>query len=347
MAAVLAELKPDPQLTAQVARASARPTRLQEAGNWRSELEATAQQRDEYARFVGASLCNFSIRMRRDSAFHISASSYSVAGFTLARFITCAGKGQLIRTTKEIRGDEQDRFAIYLPLSGVLDITQFDRGSRCEPGSMMFLSIAEPFSYRKLGDNDTLYFLVPRDFVNHRLQRGEDRCVRALDTSAGIQHLFAQTIATLHRDAATMTRGEFGETARAVAELAVLALRGTCDSRSSQSPVRYGNILRVKRIIRSQCADADLTLTDIARRCGLSVRYLHDLFKDEAMTLWEYLNAERLALAHRMLTGAEPGSTTVTTICFASGFSNASQFSTAFKKAFAISPRDVLLRRLS
>ena len=91
-------------------------------------------------------------------------------------------------------------------------------------------------------------------------------------------------------------------------------------------------------------ADSDLSLEDIASECGLSLRYLHDLFRDDGRTVREYLQGERLHAARRMLERAVAGAATVTDVCMACGFSSPSVFSTAFRKAFGISPRDVARR---
>jgi AraC-like DNA-binding protein len=92
---------------------------------------------------------------------------------------------------------------------------------------------------------------------------------------------------------------------------------------------------------RARLTDPTLTLADVARESGLSLRYLHALFKGSGHTMREYLVAERLQHARFLLVQAQM-SATVTEICFASGFSNASQFSTAFRRAFERSPREVL-----
>jgi AraC-like DNA-binding protein len=91
-------------------------------------------------------------------------------------------------------------------------------------------------------------------------------------------------------------------------------------------------------------ADPDLSPDDVARECGLSLRYLHDLFQDDGRTVREYLQGERLYAARRMLEHAVAGSTTITEVCMACGFSSPSVFSTAFRRAFGISPRDVVRR---
>jgi AraC-like DNA-binding protein len=84
-----------------------------------------------------------------------------------------------------------------------------------------------------------------------------------------------------------------------------------------------------------------LTISDIAKQCGISLRYLHETFRAEGVTVSEYLKNQRLQRARLMLESAG-SDTTVTDVCFSCGFSNASQFSTAFRQAFSASPRDIL-----
>jgi AraC-like DNA-binding protein len=81
----------------------------------------------------------------------------------------------------------------------------------------------------------------------------------------------------------------------------------------------------------------------VAKQCGISLRYLHEIFRTEGMTVSEYLKQQRLVRARRMLENAG-FDTTVTEVCFSCGFSNTSQFSTAFRRAFLMSPREVLRR---
>ncbi|MGZ6023347.1 MAG: helix-turn-helix transcriptional regulator, partial [Rhizomicrobium sp.] len=76
----------------------------------------------------------------------------------------------------------------------------------------------------------------------------------------------------------------------------------------------------------------------IAKMCGFSLRYIHDLFRDEGCTLRDYLMHERLQCARTML---EAGDKTVTDVCMAAGFTSLSHFSTAFRREFSIPPSKV------
>ena len=220
----------------------------------------------------------------------------------------------------------------------------YKRQVLCSLGVLTFASAAEPFVHTKLGDNDTLYLSLPHAFIDQRVIHREDICARMVGARQGIGRLAADTVAALHRESSRMSREEFSVAVRAAAELALLAVSGAADLMSNNRSVRASNLARAKRAIRARLDDVDLSPSAIARACGVSLRYLHDLFRDDGRTVCEYLQGERLRAARAMLERSAAGRATVTEVCLACGFATPSQFSTAFRRAFGLSPRDVLRR---
>jgi AraC-like DNA-binding protein len=302
---------------------------------------------DRWARFIAQELCSFSIRSGGESNFRVNAWTRSEGGFVVARFTTVAGRARLERTTREIGNDARDHYCVYLPLQGEHEIQQCNRDVVCKPDSLTLLTIGEPYLQTKRGDNDTLYLLMPRAFVDQRLIHGEDVCASAVEARHGVARLAMDTVASLCREAAGMNSQEFLGACNLAGELVLLGLSGAGDLTSNSRSIRASNLARAKRVIRMRLADADLSLDDIAAECGLSLRYLHDLFRDDGRTMREYLQRKRLQAARRMLEQALADTASVTDICMACGFSSPSVFSTTFRKAFGVSPRDVVRRTRS
>jgi AraC-like DNA-binding protein len=296
---------------------------------------------DRYEDFVSHNFCKMSYRIERDRKFGIDSTLNSLDGFMVGRFTTTGGRGDLMRTKSNISQDARGRFALYVPIKGDLELLQFSRTERCSPGSLALLSMEEPLIQRKLGDNDTIYFFMPHGFVDQRLICSEDLCGRSFSIDTGIRHLVHDSVVSLQRGAAGMTDMEFRGAARILGELVLLALTSSADLQTGERSVRKGNLARAKRIIRAKLGDADLTISDVAKQCGISLRYLHEIFRDDGVTVSEYMKNQRLQRAKVMLESAG-SDTTVTEVCFSCGFSNASHFSTAFRQAFSISPRDIL-----
>jgi AraC-like DNA-binding protein len=299
---------------------------------------------DRWASFVAQTLCRFSIRTQREPNFKVEARTRADGGFVVARFNTTAGRAQLERTAAEIRLDGRDAYCLYIPLNGTHELHQRDRDAACAPGAVTLINTAEPYVQTKLGDNDTLYLMMPREFVEQRLIHVEDICARLVSAREGVARLAADTIAALQREAPTMSQQEFLVAGRAAGELVLLAVAGAADLMANTPSIRASNLARAKRVIRARLTDPDLSLSGIAAQCGLSLRYLHDLFRDDGRTLREYLQGERLLMARRLLETRPVGAATITDVCFACGFANPSQFSTAFRRAFGLSPRDALRR---
>ena len=297
--------------------------------------------KDRWASFVAQNLCRFSIRTQRESNFNVDARTRSDGGFVVARFNTIGGRAKLERTAAEISSDGRDAYCLYVPLRGTHELHQCQRSAICSPATVTLISIGDPYIQTKLGDNDTLYLLMPRTFVDQRLLHGEEICARLVSARDGVARLATDTLAALQREASKMSTDEFRVATHAAGELVLLAVAGAADLMSGARSIRASNLARAKRVIRARLADTDLSLSDIASECGLSLRYLHDLFRDDGRTVREYLQGQRLLTARRMLERSG-GPATVTDVCLACGFSNPSQFSTAFRRAFGLSPRDVL-----
>lgn len=281
----------------------------------------------------------------RGTGFQVNARSRSVEAFTLARFNTMNGRSQLVRGSREVGLDERERYVLYMPLRGQLEFSQLGRSDTVGPSSMTLMSASEPTTHTKLGDNDTLIFLMPREFIDKRVLHIEDMLARPVTGNEGIRRLLLDTLLAFQRDSAAMDDEQFHGSANVIGELALLAFSGASAENSDVRTVRSCNLARAKRVIRRRLENPDLTLTDVARECGLSLRYLHDLFRDDGRTAREYLIGERLQHARQMLERSGGRATTVTEACMASGFSNPSHFSTAFRRAFGSSPRDILQRK--
>ena len=296
---------------------------------------------DRYEEFVSRNFCKLSYRIDRNQNFAIRSTLHSLDGFMIGRFATTGGKGDLVRTRAGIAEDARGRFALYIPMRGDLELLQFDRTEYCRPGSMAVVSMEDPFTQRKLGDNDTIYFFMPQIFIDQRLIGSEDLCARAFSVDTGVRKLVHDSVVSLQAGAASMSDAEFRGASRTLAELVLLALNSSVDLMTDEPSVRTSTLARAKRVIRAHLGDAELTIAAVARQCGISLRYLHEIFRADGVTVSEYVKAQRLRKARRMLETAIDG-TTVTDVCFRCGFSNPSQFSTAFRQAFSVSPRDVL-----
>jgi len=296
---------------------------------------------DRYEDFVSSNFCKLSYRIERERTFGICSTLYSLDGFMVGRFATTGGKGDLIRTRAGIAEDARGRFALYIPMRGDLELMQFSKTESCRPGSMAMLSMEEPFTQRKLGDNDTIYFFMPQMFVDQRLTCSEDLCARAFSIDGGVRQLVHDSILSLQSGASRMTEVEFRTATRALGELVLLALNSSADLRTDEPSVRTCTLARAKRFIRARLGDSELTIATIAKQCGISLRYLHEIFRADGVTVSEYVKAQRLQKARHLLETAA-GNISVTDVCFRSGFSNPSQFSTAFRQAFSVSPREVL-----
>ena len=124
---------------------------------------------------------------------------------------------------------------------------------------------------------------------------------------------------------------------RQLTELLALTLDRTSEvTQGAGSSVRAGHRRRAEEIIRRNLSDNALSPEKVAEACGISKRYLHELFADVNYTVSQYIREQRLAAARDLLQMPNPGQ--MSDIAYRFGFSDQAQFSRLFKAMFGQTP---------
>jgi AraC-like DNA-binding protein len=94
----------------------------------------------------------------------------------------------------------------------------------------------------------------------------------------------------------------------------------------------------IKEDIATQLDQPNLSVATVAARHRIKPRQIQRLFESEGTTFTEYVLAQRLARAHRLLTNPLHASQKISTIAFDVGFGDLSHFNRAFRRRYGMTP---------
>ncbi|MEW9804583.1 helix-turn-helix transcriptional regulator [Mesorhizobium sp. ZMM04-5] len=132
-------------------------------------------------------------------------------------------------------------------------------------------------------------------------------------------------------------------------QLAALAIDGRDDPLPIDLPgVGGARLALIRTDVARHLDDHELDIASVARRHGVTPRYVQRLFERAGTTFGEFLRNARLDAAHAAL--AARNAATIATIAFDCGFGDLSHFNRTFRQRFGRTPRDVraaALRRMN
>lgn len=131
-----------------------------------------------------------------------------------------------------------------------------------------------------------------------------------------------------------------------VYDLIALAIGATNDGRDI-AQTRGVRAARLEAIKADVIANVTLDLERIARRQGISPRYIQMLFEGSGTTFSEFLVERRLDVARTMLSSPRYETWSVTAIALEAGFGDISYFNRSFKRRYLMTPSDMRARARS
>ena len=158
----------------------------------------------------------------------------------------------------------------------------------------------------------------------------------------GLGYLLSRFLANVSETMESLDRSEdLRPVDPALAEFlaAALSQQATEGSSAGISGNQAALFNRLCQKVESRLSEADLTLADIARDEGSSVRYVQKLFELSGESFTNYLRRRRLERCRLDLIDPRHASMSISEICFRWGFNDAAHFSRSFRESFGTTPR--------
>lgn len=256
------------------------------------------------------------------------------------RLSAIRSKGVVIE--KPVRPAQPDSHDIYLAvvaLGGDYMLEQDGRQMMLRVGDMTIYDATRPHKITCPGPFSKLLVSLPRAMLRARLPGVAQHAARRIAGHAGAGALAQAQIRAFAAQAQHLSADAFETVSQHCADLIALALAG--DEAALAAPSHDATLRRVKRLIESRLSDPSLCVADIARRAGLSPRYLTTLLAAEGVSPMRYVLARRLDLCRRDLAAPALASVPIGQIAFAWGFNDLTHFSRAFRQRFGCSAREM------
>ena len=126
-------------------------------------------------------------------------------------------------------------------------------------------------------------------------------------------------------------------------DLMALAIGATRDAAEiiKSRGARAARLRAIKQDVASALAQPDLSVAAIAARHRIQPRWVQRLFETEGTTFTDYVLAQRLARAHRLLSDPRHADEKISVIAFNVGFGDLSYFNRAFRRRFGLAPSEL------
>jgi AraC-like DNA-binding protein len=265
----------------------------------------------------------------------------SSTGVCLLR-MSVSGGGTALRT-RELLSDGNDNVVLYVQESGRRIIGQLGRELTVEPCGGVLASNADASTIILPGATRLVGVGLPRKLMMTLAPGLEDAFIRPIPQDTGILGLLLSYLGILGDEKALRAAELRRAVATHIQDLCALAIGATRDATeiAKGRGLRAARLRAIKADIVRNLRDGDVSVTALATRHRVTVRYIQRLFESEGTTLSRYVLGQRLAQVHRMLVDPRCADRAISTIAYDVGFGDMSTFNREFRRLFGATPSEV------
>ncbi|OOG71013.1 AraC family transcriptional regulator [Sinorhizobium sp. A49] len=308
----------------------------------RSRFDTTAmRQQDAHLMWRESIGVLFDTRLRgpSDEPFFASVDAALIGGVGVAR--TRSSGQDFDRSRYKIARDGMDGYLVQFYLNGQSG-TRGSSDSIARPGDLYVIDMAQPLATSTI-DHEHLSLVIPRQMLAPRLKRPDDNHELVLPASMPLVSLLRDTLGSLHKQLDHISVGDAEAVLSPLLDLAGAAINSQT-SEGNAASVGHALSIAVRRYITDHLLEPDLTVERVMGAFGLSRRTVYRLL-ELVGGFSVFLAQQRLRRAFINLRAPEYRHVAIADLALAHGFTNAANFSRAFRREFGMSPRE--LRHLS
>jgi AraC-like DNA-binding protein len=300
-----------------------------------------------YREAFGRSVLRLDIEPLRDVPFHADLKVLALSGIGAVSASFC---GMRERRTRELLADGNDAIAIAVNLSGPFVVSHRGPEVTLGDGEAILISCGEPGTFTRPSLGRILGVTLPHATLAPLVPNIGDALGRRIPRDSEALRMLTRYLGALN-DLGPLTSPELRvATASHLVDLFAMTLGATRDATvlAAGRGVRAARLRAIKAEVAARLGHPGFTVDAAARSQGITARHLHRLFEPEGVSFSEFVLAERLAQAHRMLGDPQFAGWTIGAIADEVGFADRSHFNRAFRRRYGASPsemRDLARRR--
>lgn len=260
----------------------------------------------------------------------------------LPHFAMAAGSVSPVRNRHTNALIDNDDLVLVVIREGAGEVNQYGRVATIKEGEAVLTANGSPATFTGLMKTQVMNFRLNREFLKQRIADVDDLVIRPI--ASGNRTLLLLTVyANVLHDQKELGTPELRHmVASHMHDLAALVIGANRDTRdiARGRGVRAARLRSIKDSILGDLARHDLSLGAVAAQHGITPRYLNMLFEDEETTFSEFVLAQRLTQARRLLSDPRFKARSISSIAFGVGFGDLSYFNRTFRRRFGMTPSE-------
>jgi AraC family transcriptional activator of tynA and feaB len=247
------------------------------------------------------------------------------------------------RTWQHIRENSIDVYALWAIESGSLRVTQSNGTTSIPLSNLSLLSSQEAFFAEAMPNHESSFkakiAVIPGHIFRSYIAQCKDFLGMSVNADTGEGRIIRDILSILYEEGDNIST-------KSADELIAQALRSL--QRITQDPhlgikpkltLKEAHLRKIENCIDFNLTDPDISSSAIAKKCGISVRYLYYLLKENGTSFSTLIWSKRLAKSKEWILSPEMRRHTITEIAFMTGFKHTAHFSRAFRKEFGDPPQ--------
>jgi len=301
-----------------------------------TEQIVPGQRSAHWNRVIAETYFPLHLTFRDAAAFSGTLERRQMGSVSLSRLVT--EPLQYERRPTHISSTHEEEYLITVPRLSPVEFKQMGREVRCDPGGFILERGHEPYRFAYDTANELSVLKISKRSLAEKVRDPDRFCARTIDSRSGLPALFTSMMLQLH--SMPLSAGRAADVlGRQMVEVLALALDESAgDDHQVRTAVRAGHLRRAEQVIRKHLSSPLLSPEFVAEACGISKRYLHELFGDTNQTVSQFIRDERLVAAKELI--ASSPSLSMAEISYRFGFCDQAQFSRLFKTKFAVTPSE-------
>jgi AraC-like DNA-binding protein len=294
-----------------------------------------------FREFFGREVIKYDLEPLPDIPLDIDVTLQALPGLMM---MTGRAHGSRNRRTREtLEADPTDDIGLVVNLRGPLRVTHGQQELTLTDGDATLVGMGEICDFTHLPPGDILALRVPRNRLAPLVTGLDDCCFRRIPGGTPALRLLTDYIKVAQGGQGVASSAVQHLVVNHVYDLMAVAAGATRDASATAEGhgVRAARLHAVKNDIVRNLDQAELSVQMLARRHGLTERYVQRLFEMEGTTFTEYVLSQRLAHAYRRLSDPRQEGEKISVVAWDSGFGDVSYFNRAFRRRFGLAPSDV------